>query len=152
MPFRLWYIFSLVFAFQCIGEIWAQEEGFASYYHSRCHGKRSSIGRPHDRDELVAAHRTLPFGTFVKVINLANKKTSIVCITDRGPHTKRRIIDVSKEVAKKLGFIGRGVARVRIEVIPCPLDMRYLDLIYPKIPYWDVDYLQTIPPYRVNYK
>ena len=77
----------LIILFSCIGgsEIWAQTEGLASYYHSRFHGRVSSTGRVHDREELVAAHRTYPFGTFLRVTNLKNMKSVIVCVTDRGP-------------------------------------------------------------------
>lgn len=152
MPFRLLYIFLIFTALKCGEGIWAQEEGLASYYHSRFHGKKSSSGRVHDSDELVAAHRTHPFGTFLRVTNLSNMLSTIVCVTDRGPHRKGRVIDVSTAAAEVLGFIRKGVAKVRVEVVPGPLDLRYLDLIYPKIPYLDVDDLRPDPPYRVKFK
>lgn len=117
-----------------IGTLPAQEEGLASYYHHRFHGRKSSSGRVHDREELVAAHRTHPFGTFLRVTNLKNRKSVIVCVTDRGPHRRSRIIDVSESAAVALDFKQAGMARVRIEVVPSPLDLRYLDLIYPKVP------------------
>ena len=126
----------------------AQEEGIASYYHQRFNGRKSTSGRIHDGNEMVAAHRTLPFGTFVRVTNLRNMKSVIVCITDRGPRSKRRIIDVSARAAKELDFIERGITRVLLEVVPGPLDLRYLDLIYPKIPCLEIDYLRPDPPYR----
>ncbi|MDD2953034.1 MAG: septal ring lytic transglycosylase RlpA family protein [Parabacteroides sp.] len=151
MSFRLFCIF-LIFVTLRGGEgIWAQEEGLASYYHHRFHGRKSSSGRIHDKEELVAAHRTYPFGTFVRVTNLGNMKSAIVCVTDRGPRHRKRIIDVSASAAEILGFIDKGVAKVRIEVVPGPLDLRYLDLIYPKIPYLDIDYLCSDPPYRVKF-
>lgn len=65
-------------------------------------------------------------------------KSTIVCVTDRGPRYRKRIIDVSASAAEILDFIDKGVAKVRIEVVPGPLDLRYLDLIYPKIPYLDI--------------
>ncbi|MCS3063463.1 septal ring lytic transglycosylase RlpA family protein [Parabacteroides distasonis] len=108
-------------------------------------------GRVHDKEELVAAHRTYPFGTFLRVTNLENMKSTIVCVTDRGPRYRKRIIDVSASAAEILDFIDKGVAKVRIEVVPGPLDLRYLDLIYPKIPYLDIDYLRPDPPYRVKF-
>lgn len=114
------------------------EEGLASYYHTRFHGKASASGYIHDNDDLVAAHRTLPFGTFVRVTNLRNMKSVIVSIMDRGPRKKNRIIDVSAAAAKELDFIRSGITRVRIEIVPSPEDLRYLDLMYPKIPYLPV--------------
>lgn len=152
MPFRLIHIISLFIAIQSIGKVWSQEEGLASYYHERLHGKKSSSGRVHDKDELVAAHRSYPFGTFLRVTNLANMKYVIVCVTDRGPFRKGRLIDVSAGAAEVLGFKKKGVARVRLEVVPCGLDMRYLDLIYPKIPYIETIHLQPTPPYKLVIK
>lgn len=151
MPFRLLYIFIIFTALKCGEGVWAQEEGLASYYHSRFHGKKSSSGRVHDSDELVAAHRTHPFGTFLRVTNLSNMRSAIVCVTDRGPRKKGRIIDVSTSTAEVLGFVDKGIAKVRVEVVPGSLDLRYLDLIYPKIPYLDVDYLRLEPPYRLKF-
>lgn len=148
MPFRLLPFIFLSLVIQGIGEVWAQEEGFASYYHCRFHGRNSSSGVVHDKDELVAAHRKHPFGTFLRVTNLENLKSVIVCVTDRGPHRKGRIIDVSTAAAELLDFIEEGIARVRVEVVPGSLDLRYLDLIYPKVPYLDIDYLSPKPPYR----
>lgn len=151
MPFRLIHIALLFIALQSIGGAWGQEEGFASYYHERFHGRKSSSGRIHDKNELVAAHRTYPFGTFLRITNLDNMKSVIVCVTDRGPHRKGRIIDVSSSAAKLLGFKKKGIARVRLEEVPCAIDLRYLDLIYPKCPaYLDTDHLQPTPPYRMK--
>lgn len=150
MPFRLIHIIFLCISVQGMGKIWSQEEGLASYYHERFHGRKSSSGRVHDADELVAAHRTYPFGTFLRVTNLANMKYVIVCVTDRGPRRKSRIIDVSEKAAERLDFIKKGITRVRVEVVPCGLDLRYLDLIYPKIPYLETEYLRVKPPYKVK--
>lgn len=151
MPFRLLYIFIIFAALKCGEGVWAQEEGFASYYHSRFHGKKSSNGEVHDRDELVAAHRTYPFGTFLRVTNLSNMKSTIVCVTDRGPRRKGRIIDVSASAAEILGFIAKGVTRVRVEEVPGPLDLSYPDMLYPMIPFLNVDDLRLKPPYRVKF-
>lgn len=103
MPFRLIHIALLFIALQSIGGAWGQEEGLASYYHERFHGRKSSSGRIHDKNELVAAHRTYPFGTFLRITNLDNMKSVIVCVTDRGPHRKGRIIVRSSSAAKLLG-------------------------------------------------
>lgn len=148
MPFRLIHIVLLFIALQGIGNAWGQEEGLASFYHDRFHGRPSSSGRVHDKDELVAAHRQYPFGTFLRVTNLANMKSAIVCVTDRGPRSKKRLLDVSEEAAKVLDFTEKGVTRVRIEIVPGPLDLRYLDLIYPKLPFLDIDYKAPELPFR----
>lgn len=152
MPFRLPHIILLSLVFLCCERIKGQEEGLATYYHHRFDGRKSSSGRIYDNDELVAAHRTYPFGTFLRVTNLSNMKSVIVCVTDRGPRSRKRIIDLSRRAAELLDFISKGVARVRLEVVPGPLDLRYLDLIYPKIPYLNVKNLRSMPPYRIKFK
>lgn len=91
------------------------QEGQASFYAKRFHGRTTASGEPYDSTALTAAHRSLPFGTRVKVTNLRNNKSVIVTINDRGPHHRNRIIDVSKAAARKLDFVNRGVTRVRIE-------------------------------------
>lgn len=141
MPFRLLHILLLFIASQSIGVVWGQEEGYASYYHERFHGRKTSNGEVHDKNDLTTAHRTHPFGTYLWVTNLVNMKSVIVCVTDRGPHRKGRIIDVSSAAADSLGFKKRGITRVRIEVVPAKLDLRYLNLIYPKKLYFDIDSL-----------
>ena len=150
MPFRLVHIILLLIAFTSAGKVWSQEEGLASYYHNRFHGRKAASGRVHDSDELVAAHRTYPFGTFLRVTNLANMKRVIVCVTDRGPFRKGRIIDVSDGAAELLGFKKKGLARVRIEVVPGKIDLSLLDFLYPKIPFLEVDHLRPEPPYRMK--
>lgn len=141
---------SLLFGLFIIGNIgfsYGQEEGLASYYHNRFHGRKAASGYVHDNDDFVAAHRTLPFGTFVRVTNLANMKSVIVSIMDRGPRRKSRIIDVSKSAAEVLDFIKAGVTRVRIEVVPGPIDLRYLDLMRPTIPFLPVEQREETPPF-----
>lgn len=93
----------------------ATEEGKASYYADSLDGNPTASGEPYDKDELTAAHRTLPFGTEVKVTNLSNQKEVVVRINDRGPHVKSRIIDVSGAAARKLGLTKTGTARVRLQ-------------------------------------
>lgn len=109
MPFRLVHIILLLVAFAGTGDVWGQEEGLASYYHNRFHGRKAASGRVHDADELVAAHRTYPFGTFLRVTNLSNMRRVIVCVTDRGPFRKGRIIDVSAGAAELLGLDRKSV-------------------------------------------
>lgn len=99
----------------CIAAHAGTEEGIASYYAESLDGNPTASGEPYDRDAMTAAHRTLPFGTEVKVTNLSNQKEVIVRINDRGPHTKSRVIDVSGAAAKKLNLIDAGTAKVRLE-------------------------------------
>jgi rare lipoprotein A len=91
------------------------EDGMASYYADSLDGNPTASGEPYDKDALTAAHRTLAFGTKVKVTNLGNDKTVVVRINDRGPHSKNRIIDVSGAAAQKLDLLDSGTAKVRID-------------------------------------
>src|SRR5262245_59571670 len=91
--------------------------GVAAYYDSKFQGKRTASGRTYDQGELTAAHRTLPFGTRVRVTNLGNGRSVVVTVTDRGPFTRGRILDVSARAARELGFFRQGTARVRIDVL-----------------------------------
>jgi rare lipoprotein A len=92
------------------------EEGLASVYSKEFHGKITASGERYDSNVYTAAHRTLPFGTVVKVTNLDNGKSVRVRINDRGPHVRGRIIDLSSSAATALAM-GTGVARARIEVV-----------------------------------
>lgn len=92
-------------------------EGVASYYHDSLHGNPTASGAPYDKGDYTAAHRKLPFGTRVRVVNLENNRSVLVEVTDRGPFVKGRIIDLSRRAAKDLGIIKEGVANVRIEVL-----------------------------------
>jgi rare lipoprotein A len=92
-------------------------EGRASYYSQRFHGKRTASGERFSVQDFTAAHRTLPFGTTVRVTNLDNGRAVIVRINDRGPYLRSRIIDVSPAAARELGLLGRGTASVRIVAV-----------------------------------
>ncbi|MGH8381537.1 septal ring lytic transglycosylase RlpA family protein [Pseudomonas sp.] len=91
------------------------KSGTASYYGSRHHGKRTASGEPFNQNAMTAAHRSLPFGTRVQVTNLNNDRSVVVRINDRGPHTRGRLIDLSRAAAEKLGMIRSGTARVRVQ-------------------------------------
>ena len=93
------------------------EEGNASWYGAPFHGRRASNGEIYDMNKMTAAHRTMAFGTIVRVTNLTNGKTAVVRITDRGPFIENRIIDLSMAAAKSIESIGPGVVPVRLEVI-----------------------------------
>ena len=89
--------------------------GTASYYGSRHHGKRTASGEPFNQHGMTAAHRSLPFGTRVKVTNLNNERSVVVRINDRGPHARGRIIDLSRAAAERIGMLRSGTAPVRLE-------------------------------------
>ena len=91
--------------------------GMASYYGTKFEGNATASGEIYNPDEYTAAHRTLNFGTKVKVTNLKNNKIVIVVINDRGPYADGRIIDLSRAAAEKLDMIRDGVTDVEVEVI-----------------------------------
>ena len=95
----------------------AVEVGRISFYGARFHGQRTASGERFDQHALTAAHPTLPFGTRLRVTNLANGKSVVVRVNDRGPFTKNRILDVSRAAAQQLGMIDAGVVRARVEVL-----------------------------------
>jgi rare lipoprotein A len=98
----------------------ATENGIASWYGHPYDGRRAADGETYNMETLVAAHRTLPFNTWVRVYNLNNNKTVDVRIIDRGPFVDGRIIDLSHAAAQAIEMIGPGVAQVRLEIIRTP--------------------------------
>jgi len=92
-------------------------KGKVSYYSARLHGHNTSSGERYHKDSLTCAHLTLPFGTRLKVKNLANDKEVIVRVTDRGPHTKKYVLDLSNKAAEELGFMRHGWANTEITVL-----------------------------------
>jgi rare lipoprotein A len=99
-----------------------QLEGLASWYGGKFHGRLTSSGEVFDTNEMTAAHKSLPFGTMVKVTNLDNGKTATVKINDRGPFVEGRIIDLSRAAADELNMVGQGVARVTLEIVSFATD------------------------------
>lgn len=91
-----------------------KQRGRASYYSKNLHGARTSNGGRYHKDSLTCAHRTLPFGTILYVKNPKNGKMIAVKVTDRGPHGRGRIIDLSYAAAKELGILRAGVAMVEV--------------------------------------
>lgn len=91
------------------GEI---ERGRASWYGPRFHGRRTASGETFNMHDLTAAHKTLPFGTRVRVRNLANGQEVAVRINDRGPHVRGRVIDLSRAAAQQIGLLTMGVATI----------------------------------------
>lgn len=97
--------------------IGTKQSGLASWYGGRFNGRKTSDGSRFNKEEFTAAHKTLPFGTLVRVKNLHNGRTCVVKINDRGPFVHNRIIDLSKASASEIGVLSRGIAKVQIEVI-----------------------------------
>lgn len=93
------------------------QTGKASFYADSFEGSPTASGEKYRANKFTGAHKTLPFGTVVKVTNLANKESVNVTINDRGPFVEGRVIDLSKSAAKKLNFFNQGVAEVSIEVV-----------------------------------
>lgn len=90
--------------------------GTASWYGEYFQGKQTASGEPYDMRDFTAAHPSLPLGTFVKVTNLRNGKAVVVRVNDRGPVVDGRIIDVSYNAARALGFKERGIQKVRVDL------------------------------------
>ena len=91
--------------------------GVASYYGKRFHGRRTANGERFNMNAMTAAHKTLPFGTRVRVTNPRNGRTVTVRINDRGPFIRGRTIDLSRAAARKLGIVSSGHGRVKLDVV-----------------------------------
>src|SRR3972149_11832872 len=109
MPKRILFILMLILFLHPL----CAEEGMASWYGGKFQGRKTASGEIFDTNKFTAAHKTLPFGTMVKVTNLDNQKTTIVRINDRGPFVAGRIIDLSKAAAEELDMMKTGLAGVR---------------------------------------
>lgn len=97
------------------------QTGLASYYGNKFHGRRTASGERYSKNKLTAAHRTLPFGAMVKVTEVKTGKWLVVRINDRGPHVRKRVIDLSYAAARQFGMIkGAGVIKVKIQVVEWP--------------------------------
>jgi rare lipoprotein A len=95
-----------------------EPEGRASWYGAEFAGRRTANGEIYDPSQLTAAHKTLPFGTFVRVTNPSSGQSVVVRINDRGPFKPGRVIDVSRAAAEQIGMIGPGTLVVGLEIIP----------------------------------
>ena len=114
--FRVLLLSSSAAVLMACGKPVTVEEGVASYYADSLHGRKTANGEVYDRQTDTAAHRSLAFGTKVKVTNLENGRSVWVRINDRGPQVKGRIIDLSGSAARKLEIMEDGTARVRLEI------------------------------------
>ena len=118
-PFLISLLLGLLTA--CGGKSAFTQTGQGSYYADKFAGRATSSGAPYRPGRLTAAHNTLPFGTRIKVTNVRNGRSVKVVVTDRGPHVKGRIVDVSKRAARKLGLLEAGVVPVQLKVVrPAP--------------------------------
>ncbi|WP_020526512.1 septal ring lytic transglycosylase RlpA family protein [Flexithrix dorotheae] len=122
MKVKLLYLFSILLCLSQAGfsqkyKIGYKQKGKASYYAGKYHGRKTASGEKYNMNAMTAAHKKLPFNTMVKVTNKANGKSVTLRITDRGPYKGGRIIDVSKEAAKRLDMIKSGVTTVELEII-----------------------------------
>nr|WP_245198342.1 septal ring lytic transglycosylase RlpA family protein [Jiella mangrovi] len=91
--------------------------GNASYYGARFHGRRTANGERFNMNAMTAAHKSLPFGTKVRVTNRRNGKSVVVRINDRGPYAHGRVIDLSKAAAARIGMVRSGTAPVKIDIL-----------------------------------
>ena len=97
-----------------------EQKGIASYYAKRYNGRKTYSGERYDPEKLTAAHPDLPLGTRVRVVNLANNREVVVRVNDRCRTKKFPFIDLSRAAAQKLGFLGKGITKVKI--IPCDVE------------------------------
>ena len=93
------------------------QQGRASWYGNRHHGKKTASGERFDQHAMTAAHRTLPFGTRIKVTNISNQRSVIVRVNDRGPFSQKRVLDVSRKAAEELGMINSGTANISLHTL-----------------------------------
>ncbi len=112
-------LFLLLPLFAISGEVYPQY-GNASWYGKSFQGKKTASGERFDQHSFTGAHRSLPFGTLVRVINLRNGKDVVITVNDRGPFIRGRIIDISRAAASSIGILSRGVTRVRVEIVSKP--------------------------------
>jgi rare lipoprotein A len=98
-------------------DVGIEDRGVASWYGESFHGKQAANGELFDMEALTAAHRTLPLGSVVRVVNLANGKYLHVRITDRGPYVNNRILDLSRGAAARLGMVEGGLSHVRVQLV-----------------------------------
>ena len=118
LPFRCSLVVGMLVLTSCgAGRNAFTQSGEASYYAKKFNGRKTASGSTYRPGKRTAAHNTLPFGTIVRVTNPRNHRSVKVKITDRGPHAKGRIIDLSRKAARKIGLVDAGVAPVQLKVV-----------------------------------
>jgi rare lipoprotein A len=116
--------FGIVIAIVSLATVWnlriataqTAEEGIANFYSDKFHGKKTASGAVYDKNKLTASHKTLPFGTKVRVTNLDTGKSVVVAVNDRMKPGNPAVIDVTRRAAQDLGFTKAGKAKVKLEV------------------------------------
>ncbi|MCS6876257.1 MAG: septal ring lytic transglycosylase RlpA family protein [Aquificaceae bacterium] len=119
---KLVALLSFLWLSTAVGQECKVQEGYASWYGGRFHGRKTSSGEVFNKHKYTAASRKYKLGTYLLVKNLSNGQEVTVIVTDRGPRIKSRIIDLSKSAAEKLGFVKQGVALVQIVPLQCALN------------------------------
>ena len=142
-------ILSFIFlsSFQATAQI--QQTGIASFYAKRATGSMTANGERLHHDSMTCAHRTLPFGTLLKVTNLENEKSVIVRVNDRGPYTRGRIIDLSWGAAMRIGMLMSGIAKVYVESadgITIPLLPPTEVITFPKLEIDSIELANSMKP------
>ena len=111
---KLFFFIIILFTITLNGYTFAQQTGNATYYADKFQGRKTSSGVPYHRDSMTCAHRTYPFGTILEVLNPENGKKVLVEVTDRGPFSRNKIIDLSYAAAKQLDILHKGVNTVEL--------------------------------------
>ena len=130
MKYRI--VFSICLFFWAFSGLMAQQEGLATYYADKYHGKSTASGELYNMNAFTAAHRTLAFGSMVRVTRMDNGMSVIVRINDRGPFTQGRIIDLSRAAADELDMLRTGETRVRVVVLEGGVDPTRAEASVPK--------------------
>lgn len=115
--------------------LWGQNQsltGYCSFYADKFQGRHTTSGDRYDKNAYTAAHRTLPFNTILEITNLRNQKKVLVRVNDRGPHTKNRVLDVSKAAALQLDMIAYGVEKVSYRILDSVASASLMDTLKNK--------------------
>lgn len=121
---------NLVFSISLIAQ--QEEVGIASYYSDKFHGKPTASGELYNKNAMTGAHKTLPFGTILKVTRMDNGKSVRVKITDRGPFISGRVVEISRAAAEKVGLVKAGVAEVRLDIVKELAEPAVAEKVAPK--------------------
>lgn len=125
------------------------QQGKASFYAKSAAGSKTANGETLCNDSLTCAHRTFPFGTYLRVTNMSNDKSVIVRVNDRGPYVRGRIIDLSRSAAEMLGMIQQGIAKVQVEMadgITIPLKAPTEIIKFPKLEIDSIELTGSMKP------
>ena len=146
--------FIIIFLLSCVATSMSAQTytGKASYYGPGFHGRRCANGEVFDMYKLTCAHKTLPFGTLLKVTNQKNGKSTIVKVTDRGPYVKGRIVDLSKAAAMEIDMLSSGVANVTIEIInDKPVKSQATPIILSE-PFLNEEFIKAVPKFTPTFE